>query len=58
MAEQFCFGMLEAFDIKHLTALVAPRPVLFHKPGTRARSELAGLKKWYGMLGKELEPLR
>jgi hypothetical protein len=58
MAEQFCFGLLEAFDIKQLTALVAPRPVLFHKPGTRARSELAGLKKWYAMLGKEFEPLR
>src|SRR5262249_55587945 len=42
MAEQFCFGLLEAFDIKHLAALVAPRPVVFHKAGRRARRELAG----------------
>jgi dienelactone hydrolase len=27
--EMFCFGLLEAFDIEHLTALVAPRPVEF-----------------------------
>ncbi len=25
--ELFCFGLLEAFDIEHLAALVAPRPV-------------------------------
>ncbi len=27
--ELFCFGLLEAFDVKQLTALVAPRPVEF-----------------------------
>jgi hypothetical protein len=27
--ELFCFGLLEAFDIKPLAALVAPRPVTF-----------------------------
>ncbi len=26
--ELFCFGLLEAFDIKQLTALIAPRPVV------------------------------
>ena len=25
--ELFCFGLLEWFDVKQLTALVAPRPV-------------------------------
>ena len=25
--ELFCFGLLEAFDVKQLSALVAPRPV-------------------------------
>jgi dienelactone hydrolase len=30
--EFFCFGLLEAFDIRHLAALVAPRPVEFTKP--------------------------
>ncbi|HEY7157624.1 MAG TPA: acetylxylan esterase [Gemmataceae bacterium] len=27
MPEMFCFGLLEAFDVKQLSALVAPRPV-------------------------------
>jgi dienelactone hydrolase len=27
--EMFCFGLLEHFDIPHLTALVSPRPVAF-----------------------------
>ncbi len=28
--ELFCFGLLEWFDIEHLAALVAPRPVITH----------------------------
>lgn len=28
MPEMFCFGLLEAFDVKQLMALVAPRPVM------------------------------
>ena len=27
MPEMFCFGLLEAFDMEQLMALVAPRPV-------------------------------
>ena len=27
--EMFCFGLLEAFDIKQIAALVSPRPVSF-----------------------------
>jgi dienelactone hydrolase len=34
--ELFCFGLLEAFDIKQLAALVAPRPVQFIDPTSRA----------------------
>lgn len=30
MPEAFCFGLLEAFDVKQLAALAAPRPVAFH----------------------------
>jgi len=26
--EQFCFGLLEKFDVPQLRALVAPRPVI------------------------------
>jgi len=31
MPEAFCFGLLEAFDVKTLAALVSPRPVDFAK---------------------------
>jgi hypothetical protein len=55
--ELFCFGLLEAFDIKHLAALVAPRPLTVIQPGERARTELGGMSKWYGMMGGELDGL-
>ncbi len=57
MPELFCFGLLEAFDVKQLAALAAPRPVRLVQPGERARKELAGLKAWYAALGKEFDPL-
>jgi len=53
--ELFCFGLLEAFDIKHLAALVAPRPLTVIQPGERARTELVGLAKWYATMGGELK---
>jgi hypothetical protein len=56
--ELFCCGLLESFDIRHLAALVAPRPVAVRKPNDRARSEFGGLKAWYGRLGVEFDPLR
>jgi hypothetical protein len=55
--EFFCFGLLEAFDVKQLVALAAPRPVAVAQPGERAKMELAALKKWYAALGKEFDPL-
>jgi Acetyl xylan esterase (AXE1) len=55
--EMFCFGLLEAFDVKQLVALAAPRPVAVVQPSERARKELASLKKWYATLGKEFDPL-
>ncbi len=58
MPEMFCFGLLKEFDIKHLAALAAPRPVRFLKASPRAKTELAGLKSWYALLGKEFEPLQ
>jgi dienelactone hydrolase len=57
MPEMFCFGLLEAFDVKQLVALAAPRPVKFVQPSERAKSELAGLKGWYGLLGQTLDPV-
>jgi len=56
MPELFCFGLLELFDIKHLAALVAPRPVIFHEPSDRAKTELADLAPWYRLLGSPFEP--
>lgn len=55
--ELFCFGLLEQFDLRHLIALVAPRPVVFHEPGDRAKAELAGAPAWYRLLGSEHDPL-
>jgi hypothetical protein len=56
--EGFCFGLLEALDVRHLVALVAPRPVTAVKAGARVRKEWAGLADWYRALGREHEPLR
>ena len=33
MPEMFCFGLLEAADVKQLAALAAPRPVVFRNAG-------------------------
>jgi hypothetical protein len=56
--ELFCFGLLEQFDVKHLAALVAPRPVVVRTPSDRAKGELAALAEWYKTLGKEHDPLK
>ena len=54
--ELFCFGLLEQFDIKQLTALVAPRPANFVTPSDRAKTELHGLRSWYNLLGADVDP--
>jgi hypothetical protein len=56
--ELFSFGLLEAFDVKQLVALAAPRPVSFAAPSDRARLELSGLKTFYASLGTDFDPLR
>jgi hypothetical protein len=56
--EMFCFGLLEALDIRQLVALVAPRPVRFPEPSDRVKEEMKSLKGWYGIVGKEFDPLR
>jgi dienelactone hydrolase len=58
MPEMFCFGLLEWFDVKQLTALVAPRPVRFLNPSKRASAEMGSLKEWYRTLGVEFDPVR
>jgi hypothetical protein len=58
MPEMFCFGLLEAADVKEIVALVAPRPVRFVEPSKRATAELAGLKEWYTTLGADFDPLK
>jgi hypothetical protein len=56
--ECFCFGLLEAFDIKHLAALSAPRPVVFESPSPRVKTELAELAAWYRLFGSEHVPVK
>jgi len=56
--ELFCFGLLERFDVKHLAALVAPRPVVVRSPRDRVRSEFGALAGWYQLLGSTHDPLK
>ncbi|MBC8353020.1 MAG: acetylxylan esterase [Planctomycetes bacterium] len=56
--EFFCFGLLEAFDIRELVALVGPREVNFVDPNERMKAELAPLKSWYPEVGKSPDPPR
>ncbi len=56
--ELFCFGLLEAFDIRELAALVAPRELRFIAANERMLGELAPLKSWYADLGKDHDPLK
>ncbi|MFB3825956.1 MAG: alpha/beta hydrolase family protein [Bryobacteraceae bacterium] len=53
--ELFCFGLLEHFDIRHLLALAAPRPVSMFAPGERVKKELAGVDAVYRALGAEFD---
>lgn len=57
MPELFCFGLIEAIDVKQLTAMTAPRPVAFLRPTDRVKTELAGMKGFYGVLGSDFDPL-
>ncbi|HVS36641.1 MAG TPA: acetylxylan esterase [Gemmataceae bacterium] len=56
--EAFCFGLLEAFDVKQLAGLCAPRPVRFVEPSERIKVEMAELKKWYAAFGSDFDPLQ
>ncbi len=53
--ELFCFGLLEAFDVKHVAAMVAPRPLVLVDAGERAKAELGDLDAWCRMLDGRLE---
>ncbi len=50
--ELFCFGLLEAFDIRELVALSGPGKVNVLNPDERMQAELAHLRKWQGERGK------
>lgn len=43
LPELFCFGLLEAFDVRQIAALVAPGRIVLREPSDRAKAELAGL---------------
>lgn len=55
--EFFCFGLLEAIDICELAALTAPRELTFSDADDRAIHELSRLRTWYGILGRNFDPL-
>jgi hypothetical protein len=55
--ELFCFGLLQAMDIKQIAATVAPRPVRFLRAADRAKADLAGLDNLYRLLGSTSRPL-
>lgn len=41
--ELFCFGLLEAFDVRQLVEIVGWRKILVHDPSDRAKAEFKGL---------------
>lgn len=53
--EVFCFGLLDAVDIRHLTALTSPRPVTFQHASARLQKELTGLQPLFEGRGSSLE---
>ena len=55
--ELFCFGLLEAFDIKQMAALAAPAPVEFPGASPEARKALSGLGGVYKLFGSDHDPL-
>jgi hypothetical protein len=54
--DRFCFGLLEAFDVPQLVALVAPRKVVVAGASSRAKASLAALRAWYATLGIDFQP--
>jgi hypothetical protein len=56
--ELFCFGLLKAFDVRHIGALVAPRILVTVGASARAKAELSGLAPLYRTLGGVFETLR
>ncbi|MBI4663914.1 MAG: acetylxylan esterase [Verrucomicrobia bacterium] len=54
--EMFCFGLLEAFDIKQLVALAAPTPVVFPDASERVKRELADIQAWHKLFGVDYQP--
>jgi dienelactone hydrolase len=55
--ELFCFGLLEAMDVRQLAALAAPRPAVFLERSPRVSEELSGLKAWYRLWNSSHDPL-
>jgi dienelactone hydrolase len=56
--ELFCFGLLKAFDVRQIGALVAPRVLVTVGASARAKAELGELTSLYRTLGGVFEPLK
>jgi dienelactone hydrolase len=53
--ELFCFGLLETFDLQHLAALLAPRPLVLRDITPRLAKDWAELPAFYTALGGTFE---
>jgi len=55
--ELFCFGLLERFDIRQLTALCVPRRIGFIHASPRVQSELKDLSALYTLMNESFSPV-
>ena len=53
--ELLCFGLLEAFDIRQMAALVAPGSLKFVHASQRIKDELGSLTPWFEARGGKVE---
>lgn len=53
--ELMCFGLLKEFDLRQITALVAPRQVRFRNATARVKEEMKPISDFYTTLGAKFE---
>ncbi len=56
--DMFTFGLLEQFDIKQITALIAPTKVTFSVPSERVKREIDGMGSWWKLFGVDHNPVK
>lgn len=56
--DYFCFGLLHDFDTPQLSAMVAPRKLIYVKPTQRHQNELRALQHVYKSFGVDFDPVK